>query len=64
MFIEALKESRLGLCSPECYSFLSALSRDLSAQRAGNVSHIFFKRVPAILFNRSVGDTFSGIVRG
>lgn len=51
MFIDALKELRLGLCSPECCSFSSAHSRDLFEQ-ACDVIHIFLKTVPAILFNR------------
>ena len=59
-FINSLKDLRIGQCSAESLRFLSGLSRDLPPELACAATHIFFKKIPAALFNRSVVEILPG----
>ena len=63
IFLKALKEIRMGLCSSESFRFFSELFRNLpSSLEATDVIHIFFKKIPAMLFNHRIVENLPGEV--
>ena len=62
MFLSALKEVRLGECSGATEDYLGTLSRDLDEEKERSATHIFFKKIPALLFNRSVLSQQPGVL--
>ena len=44
MFVAALKDVRLGMCSSESGTFISQLARELALQLANNATQIFFQK--------------------
>ena len=55
-FLSALAEVRLGLCTSETGDYLQSLSRPLPAEKENQALHVFFKKIPSILFNGSLLD--------
>ena len=52
LFLAALSDVRLGVCSNETAAFIDRLSRDLSPHLKLAATHIFFKKNAVLLFNR------------
>ena len=61
-FLSALNQVRLGICSEETDCFLKRLARPLSFEHLHNAVHIFFRKAPAMIFNRSELDKLPGDV--
>lgn len=59
-FLSALSQVRIGVCSDETDSFLTSLARPLSCEDAHNALHIFFRKVPSMLYNRAELDKLPG----
>ena len=59
-FLRVIAELRLGKCSLSTKSFISALSRDLPNEVKDVSTHIFFRKIPTILFNRKVIESLEG----
>lgn len=59
-FLSALNQVRLGVCSDETDSFLISLARPLSYEDDHNALHIFFRKVPSMLYNRAELDKLPG----
>lgn len=60
MFLSCLKEVRLGQCSTATEDYLRSLSRPLAEEKERNATHIFFKKIPALLHNRSTLASLPG----
>ena len=56
--LDDLKELRFGVCAEETHLLLSGLSRNLAVDV--EATHIFFKKILAMLFNRAVLDKVPG----
>ena len=52
LFLAALSDFRLGVCSNETAAFIDRLSSDLSPHLKLAPTHIFFKKNAVLLFNR------------
>ena len=59
-FLSAISELRLGKCSMETQEYLSCLSRPLPMMFEQHGTHIFFRKVNAVLFNRLKIDNLPG----
>ena len=60
LFLNALSDVRLGVCSNETAVFIEKLSRELSPQLKIAATHIFFKKNAVMLFNRMKMDELEG----
>ncbi|XP_067030190.1 ATP-dependent DNA helicase PIF1-like [Acropora muricata] len=60
MFLSCLKEVRLRQCSTATEDYLRTLSRPLAEEKERNATHIFFRKIPALLHNRSTLASLPG----
>ena len=60
LFLDALSDVRLGVCSNETAVFIEKLSRELSPRLKIAATHIFFKKNAVMLFNRMKMDELEG----
>lgn len=61
-FISCIQEVRFGKCSEESHTYVKGLARNLSCELQEAAVHIYFKRLPAQIYNLNILFSLVGVL--